>query len=312
MVTGGGDVLDALRGDPRILGHDLQIASPPCQSFSVSGNGQGRQALNTVVAAINRMAYWADDLEEVRATLFNLINFTDPRTGLVLVPLVYVMHAQPTYIAWEQVPAVLPVWEACAPVLESFGYSVATGVLNAEQYGVPQTRKRAFLVARSDGQPATLPTPTHSKYHPRDPHRLDPVVKPWVSLGDALGWHDDVELVSNYGTGGDPRNRGTRSLDQPAPTITSKADRMKWGPTDAPAPTVAGGPRLPKRGYRKGTDRQMDGALNLTQQEAAVLQTYPADFPFQGNKGDVFLQIGNAVPPLLAEAVLSNLLAKDH
>lgn len=53
----------------------------------------------------------------------------------------------------------------------------------------------------------------------------------------------------------------------------------------------------------------MDGALRLTQEEAAVLQTFPHDFPFQGGKGKRFLQIGNAVPPLLAEAILSEMLS---
>lgn len=48
-------------------------------------------------------------------------------------------------------------------------------------------------------------------------------------------------------------------------------------------------------------------STRITVQEAAALQTYPANFGFAGNKGSIGLQIGNAVPPLLAEAILSEL-----
>src|SRR5690606_16247200 len=82
---------------------------------------------------------------------------------------------------------VLPVWEAYAEVLRAEGYSVATGNLHAEQYGVPQTRKRAILVARLNGE-AKLPTPTHSRYYNRTPEKLDDGVLPWVCMADALGW----------------------------------------------------------------------------------------------------------------------------
>jgi site-specific DNA-cytosine methylase len=47
-----------------------------------------------------------------------------------------------------------------------------------------------------------------------------------------------------------------------------------------------------------------EGTINITPREAAILQSYPADFEFKGGKGKIGLQIGNAVPPLLAEAVL--------
>lgn len=50
-----------------------------------------------------------------------------------------------------------------------------------------------------------------------------------------------------------------------------------------------------------------EGTVKVTPMEAALLQSYPPDFTFVGNQGSVGLQIGNAVPPLLAEAILSEL-----
>ena len=112
----------------------------------------------------------------------------DPRIGLVLSPLHYAARFQPTYLAFEQVPPVLPVWEAMAGELRELGYSVWTGLLHAEQFGVPQTRKRAILMARRDGVEVSPPVPTHSKYHNRTPEKLDEGVQKWVSMAEALKW----------------------------------------------------------------------------------------------------------------------------
>ena len=86
-------------------------------------------------------------------------------------------------------------------------------------------------------------------------------------------------LRSNYATGGEAANRGERTISQPAPTITSKADRNKW-----------------------------DGNDKMTSDQAGTLQTYERPFVWCGSKSKQFLQIGNAVPPVLAEAVLAALI----
>jgi DNA (cytosine-5)-methyltransferase 1 len=260
--------------DSVCAGYDLQIAGPPCQTFSAAGKGEGRKALDEV---LRRVALFAKTGEFIRG------GSGDPRTWLVLEPLRLAVHGLPAYIVWEQVPSVLPVWVACGEVLKSVGYSVWTGYLYSEQYGVPQTRKRAFLIARRDGIQAAPPMPTHSRYHNRAPERMDTGVLPWVSMAEALSWgtHNrpsptvtgggtsGVESIAhyqrlidsqpdwvmryNYGTGGDPQARGERTPEQPAPTITSKIDRNFWTytsstmpnaterPETAPAPTVAFG-----------------------------------------------------------------------
>lgn len=172
-------------------------ASPPCQTFSMAGNGAGRRALNDVLGIIERRQYV--DMAELREQAALL---GDERIGLVLTPLHYAHRFRPMFIALEQVPPVLPVWQAMAEELRALGYSVWTGNLQAEQYGVPQTRKRAFLIARRDGFIAAPPVPTHSKYYSRTPEKLDPGVKKWVSMAEAL------EASARW-----PQSR-------PAPTVT--------------------------------------------------------------------------------------------
>lgn len=345
------DVWDGLLGVHGVGRYDILIASPPCQTFSAAGKGAGRQALEQVLDAIT------DGLYRDAVALHELTEALDPRTALVLAPLAHVYRDRPTYVVLEQVPPVLPVWEAYATVMRDLGYSVVTGVLNAEQYGVPQTRRRAILIARRDGRAAAMPTPTHSRYYPRAPKQLDLGVEKWVSMAEALGWgmaerpsptvtgggtetggaepiaklarYTDREdwvrqvgpqgtiLRSNYGTSGDPAARGERALDQPAPTMTSKAGRNLWV-HERPATTIAGDSRVWPPGHKvnaadiardpeareKYGDRAGTNAIRLTETQAAVLQTFPADFAWAGNKGQRFLTIGNAVPPLLARAVL--------
>ena len=189
--------------------YKLLIASPPCQTFSVAGKGAGRAALNEVIEAIRLHAY-----KDPQA-LLQFGEKHDMRTALVLTPLAYVYRDRPQYVALEQVPTVLPVWEACAEVMREWGYDVKTAVLYAEQYGVPQTRKRAILVARLDG-PVALPEPTHSRYYSGNPTKLDPGVLPWVSMAEALGWAADEPERLLCPTNLRP-NAAVRATDRPAP-----------------------------------------------------------------------------------------------
>lgn len=321
--------------DPRLTpAHDLLIASPPCQTFSAAGSGRGRESLNDVLGAIARNAY------KEPGALFALTEIMDPRTALVLVPLAYIWRDRPRLVALEQVPAVLPIWEAYARVLRTLGYSVETGILNAEQYGVPQTRRRAMLVARRDGVEARLPAPTHSRYYSSNPTKLDEGVLPWVSMADALGADRRPEIdawkwVDTPATtvAGDPRitarehhyhgeqsKTSLRLEEREAATLQTYPRR--WGFTDRPAVTAwnaVGRGLIGGSGAKKtvvdaiiaGTfiPSQGDGsdyaeATRISPEEAGVLQTYERDFPWQGTKTKRFLQIGSAVPPLLAAHTL--------
>ena len=249
---------------------NLLAGGPPCQTFTIAGRGSGRDEIPVVVDAVKRMGAG----ERIDRSVFK-----DPRTDLVLEPLRWALDAGRAYraIVLEQVPAALPVWEAYAEVLRGEGYSVATGILRTEQYGVPQTRKRAVLVARLVGE-ARLPEPTHRPYRKGvAQHEGDPGLKPWVSMADTLPDRGPFTVISNYGTGGDPKNRGRRTSNEPAFTVTGKISRLRLIDPD--------GRELPR----------------LTPGEAGALQGFPATWPWAG--GDISQQIGNACPVRLAAAL---------
>lgn len=312
---------DIAKLDPRHFLRDGRpvrrlIASPPCQGFSMAGKGEGRRDSEMLIAAIDRCDS-GKEVDEAIAYLHEHMH--SDKSVLVLEPLRWAFYLRPEVICLEQVPTVLPVWKATAEALQDAGYSVVTGILNAEQCGVPQTRRRAVLIARRDGKEARLPTPTHSRYYSRDPKRLDDGVLPWVSMAQALGWTDsaDVTMRSNYGTGGDPAARGERTADQPAPTVTGKIGRNKWV-FERPATTVQSTDRIGQPGHKHMGDchpgeprtRQFaEGSVRVTVAEAAVLQSFLTDYPFQGAKGKQYEQVGNAVPPLLAYHVVRAALA---
>ena len=97
-------------------------------------------------------------------------------------------------------------------------------------------------------------------------------------MADALPHRPPFTVVSNYGTGGDPKARGRRSSNEPAFTVTGKISRFRLIDPD--------GRELPR----------------FTHAEAGQLQGFPADYPWSGK--DVSQQVGNAAPPPLATALL--------
>lgn len=317
------DVLETAPLDSPEFRSALMIASPPCQTFSMAGSGKGRAALDEVVGLIHSRAY----LHPHKLREFGERH--DPRTALVLTPLAYVARHVPTFVVFEQVPTVLPVWEACAEVMRRWGYSVWVGNLQAEMYGVPQTRKRAVLIARADGKEAKAPIPTHSRYYDRDPERLDNHgVAPWVSMAEALGWgmtarpYLTISGGANDGTpGGHTGGQDPGMLGGSAARARVAAERaagrwVEWT-SRRPSTTVLGDGRIFAPGHKTNSEDRAagreypgrpEGAIRVTPEEAATLQSYPSGFEFKGGKGKVSLQIGNAVPPLLAEAILREVL----
>lgn len=356
---------------PRGLHVEGLIASPPCQSFSRAGNRQG---------------------------------VNDARGELVWAPLAWAEALRPRWCAWEQVPEVESIWWRCANRLQDLGYSVCVDVLSAEQWGVPQTRSRAFLLASLDRK-AVMPKPTHQKFETGKAQWPGPQVDldlfgtgelmyPWVSMAQALGLDDGLVGFPRRADDGEAvvldkvayRSRDFRELDQPAFTLTVKArswmlhtrrdqvdgeyqqvlstDRpapavtsktggqwqLKGGnqdhaavrSIDEPAPTIpahvgknAGGWQFRRPATTVGCDPKVsppihhehgmqgrgavpvedcerdDQPIRLTIEQGLALQSFPVDFPVQGPRTAKWRQVGNAVPPLLARAVLAAITGAD-
>ena len=184
------------------------IASPPCPDFSAAGSGLGRAGKSG----------W-----------------------LVDVPRRWVETLRPEWVACEQVPGALPIWREHAHAYRELGYSTWCGILNSAGFGVPQTRKRAILLASQVGQVGP-PAPTHAQDPKAD--LFGPGLKPWVTMADALGWHGTVDRRQQ--SDGTPVR--LVPTDEPAPTLTGIAgaksqwvmDRQGWC-WENPAPTLSGG-----------------------------------------------------------------------
>ncbi|WP_406220652.1 DNA cytosine methyltransferase [Streptomyces decoyicus] len=319
------------------------IASPPCQAWSTAGKRLGLLDQPLVHQAVADLASGRDTRERLLASC------RDERSLLAAEPMRY-LHAlravgEPEWVAMEEVPDVLPLWRQYAQILRTWGFSVWSGLLNAADYGVPQTRRRAILIA-SRVRTARPPEPTHAKTS--EPETLfGPGREQWVSMARALGWGATDRPVPTVCAGGGPgggaepfpsgsrksltnaRDRGTwipplsgapgpgkrwslrsngqahatvRRLDEPAGTLFfgHRANECVWVNDDAPASTKSASGEAPLR-----------ESIRLTAQEAGVLQSFPADYPWQGTKGAQFSQIGNAVPPRLAGHILRPHLGRD-
>lgn len=290
------------------------IASPPCQTFSAAGKGTGRAALEEVQRAIVSGAYRS------RTRLRGLGMYVgDDRTALVLTPLHFAVTGGYEWLAWEQVPTVLPVWQACAGELEREGWSVWAGLLHAEQYGVGQTRTRAVLLGARGGRTVLPPAPTHSRYYASDPGKLDLGVEKWLSMSEVIG---HSLRPSPTITGGGTETGGAEPIAKLARWTTredwifraSNAAHAAVRRMDAPAPTVMFGaasndvrwypPDSTKRGVPEFAPTRHPESERVTVQEAGLLQSFPLDYPWQGKQGKQYLQCGNAVPPGLASHAL--------
>jgi len=266
----------------------LLAGGPPCQGFSVQRIGEDADSRNELVLLYSEL------IDEVRPMFFvmeNVSGIQGKRGKKILAEVIKKM--------------------------ESIGYHVHRRLIDAEDYGVPQRRKRIVLVGeRSDvGSTYDFPKPTGERRTVRDTmeflppppedgkphpdyllHRRDRLSEKNIMRINALGQGQgrdflpeellaDCHRVDSSIIG--HRNvYGRMAWDDVAPTITARFDSFTRG--------LFGHPDQPR---------------SISLLEGALLQTFPLDFEFAGSKIEIARQIGNAVPPKLAKAIGESIIA---
>jgi len=176
--------------------------------------------------------------------------------------------------------------EEILAAIRNLGYVVEMKLLNAVNYGVPQKRERLFVVAHRGGwewpRPIEIPVFTAGEALGTLANKIPPNAKFLTASMDA--YVAKYEKKSHCIT---PRDL---HLDQPARTLTCRNLNGATGDMQRV--------RLPDGRRRR-----------LTVREGARLQSFPDWFEFAGNEGSQFIQIGNAVPPLLAKAIAKSVAA---
>lgn len=279
-----GDVLT--HSPPARLRPDVVIGGPPCQGFSVIGR------MNPADERSRHVFHFLDVVESLKPRAFVMEN----------VKALAVNHR------WADIR------EGLFRRAQALGYRARIFMLNASHYGVPQARERMFLIGYRDGVPrkpiatteecpptvrealSVLPRVgepgNHSICTARVVPARSPVMRPSAFSGSLLFNGSGRPLLLDGAAKTLPASMGgnaTPIIDQ---------DELDHGAppwvVEYHARLLAGKPplkRAPKRMRR------------ITVQEAAVLQTFPASWDFQGPQGARYRQIGNAVPPSLAYEV---------
>ncbi|HET6448556.1 MAG TPA: DNA cytosine methyltransferase, partial [Conexibacter sp.] len=317
------------------------IASPPCQAFSMAGTGKGRAALSAYWDAIVALACGAPPSREAldaacddeRAHLV-----LEPlRWAVALWPRwIACEQVEPVLPLWHAMAHALShagysTWVGTLSA-EQYGLAqtrrraILLASLDARVRRPPQTHQ-SYIVPRREGEPTLRlfdPGPRQRIVVPEERDLL-----PWVSMAEALtqatgtvGVCRDVEASSHRREALGDEDVAYRPRDLPAVGAALRAGTHANDATRAaqdPAPTLRFGARLnavewvaeqrdrrhgvaPARGRETSAP---DGRTQLSVREAAILQGFPADYPWQGSRTQQFQQIGNAIPPLVAAAALA-------
>lgn len=277
---------------------DVVVGGYPCQSFSMAGNREPEK---------------------------------DERTSLYKQFLRVINIVRPKYFVAENVSGLqqLSSGTFLKEQVEAYGeagYNVSHQVLNAKDYGVPQSRKRLFIVGvRKDlNQLFKFPSPTHGKET-----KTSGPLKPYISHGDAIKnlplWpegefyerrHDPEGHFSWYYMS---RNRKAKWAD-PAFTVVANWRHITLHPA-SPVMKLTWSDLA--NGWKQRWDfsteyehleadqnrPKLEEARRLSWRECARIQTFSSKFVPVGDTASKFTQIGNAVPPKLAKAIFAHLFS---
>jgi DNA (cytosine-5)-methyltransferase 1 len=282
------EAADLKAGEPELL-----VGGPPCTPFSKSGNWlEYKRTGNDGDADL--LNHYLRVLSGARPRAFLLEN---------VFGLAYRNHNA--------------FWlKRLLSVFRELGYSADYRVMLAADYGVPQRRQRLFILGRRDGMPR-FPQPTHSG--PHETRRWDDSLPRHLSSGGAiedLAGRTDIAEPEEVVTGtfahllpevppGENYLFFTEKRGHPNPLFKWRSRYwnflLKLDP-DQPAPTIQAQP-----GPWVGPFHWNNRRLRLA--EIKRLQTFPDDHKIVGSRRSAQIQIGNAVPPMLAERIASSLAA---
>lgn len=260
----------------------LLAGGPPCQGFSIQRRGA--------------------DVDQRNQLVFKYAQLVDE-----LYPKYFVME-NVTGIAGKRGKTIL---EQLIDELKGIGYTVHISLLNAQDYGVPQRRKRYIIVGeRKDmGEYYVYPKETGEKHTVRE--TIGDLPEPPMDGSDYPGIplhrRDRLSEINLKRIRAIKPGQGREYLPEELLADCHKIDssvigyrnvygRMEW---DDVAPTITA--RFDSFTRGKFGHPEQDRSISL--REGALLQTFPSDFNFIGNKVDVARQIGNAVPPVLAKQI---------
>lgn len=221
---------------------EMIIGGPPCQDFSSAGgrNEEGGRAILTVK--------YAEIVSRVRPQWFVMENVSN------------ITKYKKVYDAID--------------IFHKSGYGISYTVLNAALCGVPQKRKRFFMVGKLGQDDGFF-----------DGYFTKNLATKEMTMRDFFGGRLGIEAYYRH-----PRSyarRGIFSMDEPSPTIRG---------VNRPMPS---GYSL----HHNDPVNSLDGIRPLTTWERAEVQTFPHDYLWVGNKTNIEQMIGNAVPVRLAEYV---------
>ena len=284
---------------------DVLVGGPPCQGFSVYNHQRGLH---------------------------------DERSSLYQEYLRIVAGLRPNWIVLENVTGMTSAGggaavKAILDGLEDLGYSVEAKILRAEEYGVPQERRRIVFIGNRIGLPIEFPSPTHG-----------PGLLPFTTVEDAIS--DLPRLINGGGDDGiaifasearsafqsELRGGSNGVRNHAAAKLASvNLERLKHIPQggswrDIPVDLLPAGMKRAKRSdhtkrYGRlswtgmastiltkcdphwGAYFHPDQNRTVTVREAARLQSFPDFFQFKGSRTEQYVQVGNAVPPLLGRAI---------
>lgn len=247
---------DAAILDPTTLpAHDLLLASPSC-----TGHTRAR--------GVDRPHH-----DAARATAWCALRVAEAQR-----PRAVIVENVPEMLSWV-------CYRGWRLALSDLGYRVSEQVIDAADAGVPQHRRRLFVVATRTRRPIEVPQPTAARVNARACLDLDGGAwSPWASwcertrkrIVEGQRVHGADVLAAYYGS-----ETGGRSLDRPIGTLTT-VDRYAL---------VRG-----------------DVARMLSVAEMLALSSFPADYQLAGTKRDRVKLIGNAVPPGLAAHVIGSVM----